>query len=133
MKKIIPLIIILVFIIGSVIIFTNKKRAYDVVYELDGFQIVESYDFNYYTFNIKKDDIDLDFAVDHEYTNKRKLLKGAYCNTTEDKITTCGINVFNETRMTVVKDNKLYSVSYNIEKNFNNEVLDTVDNVKKII
>ena len=129
MKKIIPVIVILIAIFIFVIIFTNKEREYTVSYELNGFSIIEKYDFNYYTFNVKKDDIELDFAFDHKYTTKRKIVEEVKCDDEDDNKKLCSLRAFDETKFISVKENKLYSLFYGSNSDYNDKVLNTVDNI----
>ena len=125
MKKIIALTISFILLIICVIVFTNKERTYTIDYDKDGYTIIERYDGNYFTFNISKEDINIDFAFEHKYTTKRKLVEDINCYDEESEYKVCKLKVFDETKMVNVKDNKLYSMFYE-----SNEA--TNDNVKKI-
>ena len=129
MKKAFVLIVILILVVFSVVLVTSKEREYTITYEFNGFNITESYDLDFYTFNVKKDNIDIDYAYKHKYTTKRKLVKELSCDKDDDEFDVCTIKVFDEQKSVRVKNDKLYSLSYGKTNELNNVVLETIDNV----
>ena len=130
MKKLLLLAGVFGLIVLVVLLVSSKERDYILTYEYDGYTITEAYDLYRYTFNVKKDDIDIDFAYDHKYTTKRKLVKELSCNKDEQEYNICTIKVFDIQKQVRIKDKKLYSISYGYNSELNNEVLDTIDNIK---
>ena len=130
MKKLVLLSGIFALIVLVVLLVSSKERDYILTYDFNGYSITESYDLYKYKFNVKNDDIDVDFAYEHKYTTKRKLVKELSCEKNEQEYNECKINVFNETRTLKVKDNKLYSVFYGNNPGSNEDVLESIDNIK---
>ncbi len=129
MKKIVVLAISFILLIICVIVFTNKERTYVLDYDKDGYKVVERYDGNYFTFNISKDNINVDFAYEHKYTTKRKLVEEINCYEEESGYTLCKLKVFNETKMVQIKDDKLYSILYENDEVKNDANIKKVDNI----
>ena len=85
MKKLISLILVIVLLIVSYLIFSNRKKDYEISYSKDDFDVVESYKIensNYY-FTLTKDDVSYDFTINNSYTKNRKNI---------DKINVVGVD-----------------------------------------
>ena len=130
MKKIILLLGVFSLIILVVLLVSSKEREYRVSYKLNGYEVTESYDLEFYKFNIKKDDIDIDYAFEHKYSTKRKLVKDIKCEKDDKEYNVCTISVFNKEQTVRSKDKQLYSINYGNTSEINEEVKKTVDNIK---
>jgi len=130
MKKILLLTGFFAIIILIVLLVSSKERDYILTYDFNGYSVTESYDLNKYKFNIKKDDIDIDYAFDHKYTTKRKLVNELSCNKDDKEYTVCIIKVFDNQKEVKFKDNKLYASLFDKDNELNDEVLENVDNIK---
>ena len=130
MKKFISLIAVFILVVVLIVCLINKERTYMLDYEFNGYKVIEEYDMNYYTFNLKKDDINLDFAFEHKYSSKRKLIQEIEVNE-DDTNKYYKIKVFGEWSDTIrIKDNKLVSLAYKNEDQIkdNNEP-EKIDNI----
>ena len=130
MKRIILLLGVFSLIILVVLLVSSKEREYTVSYDLNGYNITESYDLEKYIFNVQKDDINLDYAFEHKYSTKRKLVKDIKCNKDDKEYDVCTISVFDKEQTVRVKDKKLYSINYGNTSEAKDEVKNTVDNIK---
>jgi hypothetical protein len=130
MKKIILLTITFIILIASVLIFTNKERSYSIDYEKDGYKIVERYDGNFYTFNVSKDNINVDFAFEHKYSNKRKIVDEIKLEEDENDYKVLYLKVFDQTEAVKIKEDNYYSYFYDNNPDYNQTVIKEIDNIK---
>lgn len=76
MKRLMFFLVFVVIIIGIYAFYIHSARDYSIKYEVDDFEVEESYDKDNkkYTFTIVRDDYEFHFAYETDYSNERKLI-----------------------------------------------------------
>lgn len=74
--KIISFILVFIVIIILFVLFFNREVSYTVEYDYNEYHVKESYEkgSNIYAFNITTDNHSYDFAINHKYSRKRKII-----------------------------------------------------------
>ena len=93
MKKYFLFILIILFFVIIYFFFINKEKSYSINYTLNDYNIVENYDKDnkYYNFEIKSNEINIDFIYEGKYTKNRKIINDTsniirYCNDAKNSI-----------------------------------------------
>ena len=113
LKKNIRIVIFIVLFIVIIFIFNNiinREVNYETEYDVSGYHINEIYnkDDNKYLFKVQNDNHYYEIAVDHKYTNRRKLVK--YVDKIDNNDFECvSINVYNTNSNFICnKDNEYF-------------------------
>ncbi|HOB25758.1 MAG TPA: hypothetical protein PKG93_01240 [Bacilli bacterium] len=132
MKKLIIFLVTIFIFLLSITIYLYRDKSYSLEYNIDNYEITESFnkDNLYYTYNVKFNDKQYDFAFKHKYTTKRKLVESINYNTT-DSSTCLSLNVFSSTTDTVCNDGNSYLSPYlaGFNSEESNNKVDEVNNV----
>ena len=75
-KKLYILIAIIVLSFSSFLYFYLSPKTYEIIYEVDGFKIVERFnkEYRYYSFEISNDEFTYYFIFEFNYRSRRKLI-----------------------------------------------------------
>ncbi len=76
MKRLIGFSLFIIITFGVFLYVANRKRNYELTYEVDGYQISERYsvDDNNYFFKAVSPDGEYNFVMAHDYSKKRKIV-----------------------------------------------------------
>ncbi|MBR6073350.1 MAG: hypothetical protein IKP76_03410 [Bacilli bacterium] len=121
--KLIIFLIVLIVLIVLFLGFFNKEVEYKLEYDLNEYHVIESYykDDNMYTFNVSKDDYTYDYAINHKYSRKRKLITEFITDATNDDYKCLAIKVGNITTNSICSNGKDYYDHNLIESDDNNK------------
>lgn len=134
MKKYFLFILIILFFVIIYFFFINKEKSYSINYTLNDYNIVENYDKDnkYYKFEIKSNEINIDFVYEGKYTKNRKIINKIINKEVNNYM--CYQLVFNNkdsTEFICTNDNNKY-VTMNIANNNieNDNVLSKNNNIE---
>lgn len=132
MKKLVGFCIFVVILVGIFLIFLLKSKDYDVEYSSNGYDIYEKFvkDEGTYYFKISKDDYKYDFVVEHNYSNKRKIVHKIN-EQEKDDYKCISINVFNYDTPLICNNIQEYQDAYSL-KISDNDSKDPIRTINKI-
>ncbi|MCH5166780.1 MAG: hypothetical protein J1F35_02700 [Erysipelotrichales bacterium] len=123
MKKLISLILFIILLIVGYLIFSNRKKDYEVSYQQDGFEVSESYkveNSNYYL-TLAKDDKIYEFTINNNYTKNRKNIDKINIQENDD-YECVSIELFSQKLPYICNKDGLYYDSYIAGLNEESEV-----------
>lgn len=113
MKRLISLVLFVCLLVVGFLLFSNRKKDYEISYNKDDFAITEKFakDKNNYTFSLVYNDTKFDFAINHKYTKRRKLINKINFQNDDDNLCV-SINVFDNDLPAICYKDKVYYDAY---------------------
>lgn len=135
------LFLIMILILAIVLFLMFKKRDYTVTYNIDEFEIIESYhkDSDYYSFVLKKGENELFSLINNQHFTSKKIIK--QITEYQEENETCLVLSSNKVRFDPLCYNEEGQISYHLtsesmkeklektEAESNNEIIKTYNNI----